>query len=406
MTLFTFPLLPLQGVQKTFMRFLVLCFVTVFVCVVLAPQAHAANNKRKAKNTAAQTYKAGKHAKAYGKAKFRVVSGSKFKNKSKRGAKFQRVKYFVPAVPSVGVMSGLHNTPDPLSLKSSVAMVVDANTSQVLFEKNAYTALPIASITKLMTALVVVDSQQDLNERLIISQEDVNLEQRVRSRLSLGSEMSRRDALQLALMASENRAANMLTRYYPGGKPAFVDAMNRKAAQLGMTSSSFVEGTGLLSANVASASDLVRLVKAAQKYPLIRELSTQTGHEMINSQGRAVGFHSTNRLIGNPNWDISLQKTGFINAAGQCLVMATHVDGRAVIMVFLDSAGKLSRLGDAQRVRDWLSGASASASASVSATAAPEVALNHNKYNKVISGKTLFADRSNPDSISWSAKSP
>jgi D-alanyl-D-alanine endopeptidase (penicillin-binding protein 7) len=166
--------------------------------------------------------------------------------------------------------------------------------------------------------------------------------------------MTRRDALQLALMASENRAANMLSRYYPGGKPAFVDAMNRKAAQLGMSHSAFVEGTGLASANVASASDLVKLVYAAKRHSIIRELSTQANYEMVDGDGRVRGFHTTNRLIANPGWDITLQKTGFINAAGQCLVMATNLDGRPIIMVFLDSAGKLSRLGDAQRVREWL----------------------------------------------------
>jgi serine-type D-Ala-D-Ala endopeptidase (penicillin-binding protein 7) len=268
--------------------------------------------------------------------------------------KFKRVKYFVPAAPSVGMLSGLHATPDPLSLKSGVALVVDANTSQVLMEKNAATALPIASITKLMTALVVVDTNQDLNERLTIAEQDVQLEKFVRSRLTLGTEMTRREAMQLALMSSENRAANMLTRYYPGGKQAFVDAMNRKAAQLGMRQSYFVEGTGLASANVASAYDLVKLVKATQQYPLLRELSTQSNYTFVDTHGRETNFHTTNRLIANPNWDISLQKTGFINAAGQCLVMSTVLDGRSVIMVFLDSAGKLSRLGDAQRVRDWL----------------------------------------------------
>jgi D-alanyl-D-alanine endopeptidase (penicillin-binding protein 7) len=276
------------------------------------------------------------------------------KNKLKGKQKFKRVVYFAPAPPSVGVMSGLHATPDPLSLKSSVALVVDADSSQVLFEKNATTALPIASITKLMTALVVVDSRQDLNEYLTISDEDVQLEQRVRSRLTLGTQMTRRDALLLALMSSENRAANMLSRYYPGGKQSFVDAMNRKAAQLSMRQSYFVEGTGLASANVASAYDLVKLVKAAKQYPLLRELSTQSNFTFIDTSGKSTNFHTTNRLIANPNWEIALQKTGFINAAGQCLVMSTQIDGRSVVMIFLDSAGKLSRLGDAQRVRDWL----------------------------------------------------
>ncbi len=311
--------------------------------------------------------------------------------------KFKRVSYFVPAAPSVGMLSGLHATPDPLSLKSGVALVVDANTSQVLLEKNADTALPIASITKLMTALVVVDSHQDLNERLTIAEQDVQLEKFVRSRLTLGTEMSRRDAMQLALMSSENRAANMLTRYYPGGKQAFVDAMNRKAAQIGMKQSFFVEGTGLASANVASAHDLVKLVKAAKQYPLLRELSTQNNYTLVDSNGRATDFHTTNRLISNPNWDIVLQKTGFINAAGQCLVMNTNLDGRSVIMVFLDSAGKLSRLGDAQRVRDWLA-------TNPLAAATPKLAtVSHPASLHALSGKSSSSVHAQ-QMLAWSPK--
>ncbi len=329
---------------------LAVCLSSLTLLSVAPAPAHAASAQQKqkaAKHAAIKNKHAARKAQKHGRKSAKAL-------KMKGGGKYKRANYFVPIVPSVGVLSGLHHTPDPLALKSSVALVVDANTSQVLFEKNAHTALPIASITKLMTALVVVEAQQDLNERLTINQEDVNLEQRVRSKLSLGTEMSRKDALQLALMASENRAANMLSRYYPGGKPAFVDAMNRKAMYLGMVHTAFVEGTGLASANVASASDLVKLVKAAKQHVLIRELSTQANFEVADAYGRVRGFHTTNRLIGNPNWDITLQKTGFINAAGQCLVMASNLDGRAVIMVFLDSAGKLSRLGDAQRVRDWL----------------------------------------------------
>ncbi len=260
----------------------------------------------------------------------------------------------VMAAASVGVMSGLHATPDPLALRSSVAYVVDANTGEVLLDKNSTTALPIASITKLMTALVVMEAHQDLEERLMIDEADLQLEKHVRSRLPQGVQLRRREALQLALMASENRAANMLTRYYPGGKTACVDAMNRKAAQLGMTQSYFVEGTGLASANMASAQDLVKLMKAASKQPLIRELSTQAGLTLVSATGQELSFHSTNRLVGNPEWDIVLQKTGFINAAGQCLVMYANLDGRSVMMVLLDSSGKLSRIADAARVRAWL----------------------------------------------------
>jgi serine-type D-Ala-D-Ala endopeptidase (penicillin-binding protein 7) len=314
-------------------------------------KSNAAMVKKGAKHAIAKTAKSLKSLKTPSKAAAKLSKRGKTALKAKLR---KRAAYFVPAAPSVGVMSGLHATPDPLSLKSGVALVVDANSSQVLLEKNASTPLPIASITKLMTALVVVEAKQSLNEVLAIDEADIRLEQRARSRLPLGTEMTRRDALQLALMSSENRAANMLSRNYPGGKPAFVDAMNRKAAQLGMRQSHFVEGTGLSSENVASAQDLVKLVKAAKQHALIRDLSTQSNYTLLDFNGKATEYNTTNRLIKNPDWDIALQKTGFINAAGQCLVMNANIDGRSVIMVFLDSAGKLSRLGDAQRVRDWL----------------------------------------------------
>jgi serine-type D-Ala-D-Ala endopeptidase (penicillin-binding protein 7) len=283
-----------------------------------------------------------KRSKAQG---FKVNSGGKIAaNKT----------YFVPTRPSMGMLNGLHATPDPLDLRSSVAMVVDADSGAVLLEKNASTALPIASISKLMTAIVVLDAQQDLKEHIMIDDSDVNLEKYSRSRLKVGTVLTRYEILSLALMSSENRAANALSRYYPGGKPAFVNAMNAKAKQLGMTQSNFTEGTGLSSANVASAQDLVRLVQAGLQYPIIRELSTRPELTIEGGNGKPVQYRTTNRLIANPNWDIVLQKTGFISEAGQCLVMATRIDGHSIIMVFLDSQGKLSRLGDAQRVRDWI----------------------------------------------------
>lgn len=271
-------------------------------------------------------------------------------------ARYKTIPYIVTKSPSssVGMLTGLRDTPDPLALKSSVAFVVDTKTGEVLLDKNSSTALPIASITKLMTALVVMDSHQDLDEILTIEEPDLQLEKQVRSRLGLGIQLRRREALHLALMSSENRAANMLTRYYPGGKSAFVDAMNQKARQLGMNQSYFVEGTGLASANMASAQDLVKLMKAASRHPLIRDLSTQSSLTLTGEMGQLLSFHSTNRLVNNPEWTVLLQKTGFINAAGQCLVMHALIDGRSVMMVLLDSAGKLSRINDATRIRSWL----------------------------------------------------
>jgi serine-type D-Ala-D-Ala endopeptidase (penicillin-binding protein 7) len=270
--------------------------------------------------------------------------------------RYKTTPYTITKSPSssAGVLAGLRDTPDPLALKSSVAFVVDAKTGEVLLDKNSSTALPIASITKLMTALVVMDSHQDLDEILTIEEPDLQLEKQVRSRLGLGIQLRRREALHLALMSSENRAANMLTRYYPGGKSAFVDAMNQKARQLGMNQSYFVEGTGLASANMASAQDLIKLMKAASNHSLIRDLSTQSSLTLTGEMGQLLSFHSTNRLVNNPEWTVLLQKTGFINAAGQCLVMHALIDGRSVMMVLLDSEGKLSRINDAARIRSWL----------------------------------------------------
>ncbi len=260
---------------------------------------------------------------------------------------------FTPAKPSLGEALGLRETEDALSLRSSVALVMDQNTNEVLFQKNAAAVLPIASITKLMTALVVMDAHQPMDELLTINEEDRDNEKHSSSRLRFGTQLTRQEALLLALMSSENRAASVLGRSYPGGLPTFVQAMNRKARELGMNDSHFVDSNGLSSSNVSSAMDLVRMVNAAYRNPTIREFSTQTEHE-VNVLGRTQHYVSTNRLVRGGNWDIGLQKTGFISEAGQCLVMQARVNGRNVVMVFLDSVGKLSRFADATRVRDWL----------------------------------------------------
>lgn len=260
---------------------------------------------------------------------------------------------FIPAKPSLGEALGLRDTEDALALRSSVALVMDQNSNEVLFQKNAAAVLPIASITKLMTALVVMDARQPMDEVLTITEEDRDNEKHSSSRLRFGAQLSRQEALLLALMSSENRAASVLGRSYPGGLPAFVQAMNRKARELGMNDSHFVDSNGLSSSNVSSAMDLVRMVNAAYRNPTIREFSTQTEHE-VNVLGRTQHYVSTNRLVRGGNWEIGLQKTGFISEAGQCLVMQARVNGRNVVMVFLDSVGKLSRFADANRVRDWL----------------------------------------------------
>ena len=254
---------------------------------------------------------------------------------------------------SAGDMAGLNLTHDPLDLKSSVALVLDENNSEVLFEKNANVALPIASITKLMTGLIVVQAQQDMQEVLTVTDEDVDREKHSSSRLKVGSRLTRGAMLHIALMSSENRAASALGRNYPGGLPAFVDAMNAKAQQLGMADTHYVDSSGLSSRNVASARDLAKLAMVAHQEPLLREYSTDA-KAIVDMGGRPVQFSTTNYLVSSPGWEIGLQKTGFINEAGRCLVMQAMISGRAVIMVFLDSKGKLSRTADAGRMRKWL----------------------------------------------------
>lgn len=258
-----------------------------------------------------------------------------------------------PSKLSFGQMYGLHNTADPLALKSGVAFVLDQDTNEVLLNKNSQAVLPIASITKLMTAMVVTEAKLPMDEVLAISQEDVDTEKGSSSRLRVGTQLSRGDMLQLALMSSENRAANALGRSYPGGLSAFVSAMNAKAALLGMQDTRYVEPTGLSSHNQSSARDLAVLVKAAYQVPMIRELST-TAERQVAVGNRQLQFHTTNRLVKSPDWEIGLQKTGYISEAGQCLVMQAQLAGRKLIMVLLDSAGKYSRIGDAERIRKWL----------------------------------------------------
>ncbi|PRE29097.1 D-alanyl-D-alanine endopeptidase [Burkholderia gladioli] len=260
---------------------------------------------------------------------------------------------FQPRQPSVGQAFGLHDTPDALALRSSVAYVVDQNNSEPLLDKNSRAVVPIASISKLMTAMVVLDSKASLDEQIAVTDEDRDYEKGTGSRLSVGSVLSREDMLHIALMASENRAAAALSRYYPGGRPAFIAAMNAKAKSLGMTDTHFENSTGLTSLNVSSARDLVKIIDAAYQYPLIRRFSTDRTYTVFTGK-RSLVYNSTNALVRNPSWDIGLQKTGFINEAGECLVMQTTIHGRPIVMVLLDSFGKYSRVADASRVRNWL----------------------------------------------------
>ena len=274
------------------------------------------------------------------------------RNKAKAKTKAP-VKARVDTRPSFGKVAGLHDVSDELSLKSSVALVVDQETQEVLLSKNDSAVLPIASITKLMTALLINDAQLPMDEMITITQDDVDTEKGSRSRLQVGISLARGELLHLALMASENRAAHALGRTYPGGLQIFVGLMNLKAKDIGMTDTRFVEPTGLSSKNQSSAKDLVTLVQTAYREPLLRDLSTSDSH-VVDVGRHSLIYKTTNRLINNPSWDIGLQKTGYISEAGQCLVMQTKIAGRKLIMVFLDSAGKLSRIADAERVRRWV----------------------------------------------------
>jgi D-alanyl-D-alanine endopeptidase (penicillin-binding protein 7) len=273
----------------------------------------------------------------------------------KRRVVYQRIRHVAPAVamPSAGDIAGLNHTHDPLELRSNVAYVIDQTSSEVLFEKNPAVALPIASITKLMTGLLVVEAQQDLNEVLTITEADVDRHKFTSSRLPVGARMTRGNLLHIALMSSENRAAAALGRNYPGGIQAFVEAMNAKARELGMNDTHYVDSSGLSSQNVSSARDLAKLVKVAHEEPLLRQYTTDPQY-VVEASGRALQYHNTNYLVASPDWNIGLQKTGFINEAGRCLVMQAMIQGRNVIMVFLDSKGKQSRTADAGRMRRWL----------------------------------------------------
>lgn len=287
------------------------------------------------------------------KKKYSAKSASAPVRASARHIKRVRSVMVTPARPSFGQLAGLHAEPDALDLKSGVALVLDQDTDEVLFAKNSQAVLPIASITKLMTALVVTEAGQPLDETLTITQDDVDTEKHSGSRLRVGTQLTRGEMLHLALMASENRAANALGRHYPGGEAAFVAAMNRKAAELGMADTKYVEPTGLSSRNQSSARDLATLVKAAHAHQIIRDLSTSPEHQVAVGK-RQLQFRNTNLLVRNPTWEIGLQKTGYIAEAGRCLVMQAQVSGRKLIMVFLDSTGKFSRIGDAERVRKWV----------------------------------------------------
>jgi len=319
--------------------------------VVQAKRSTAPSSKRLAKNTRKKS--ATTLARSKG-GKLRVASG---KSRRYTAAAYSRpttvVRVSVPARLSAGERLGLRSSLDPLDLNSSVALVIDQDTREVLFSKNDAAVLPIASLTKLMTGLVIADANLPMDELITITQDDVDTLKGSRSRLAVGTTLSRGELMHLALMSSENRAAHALGRTYPGGLHQFVSLMNQKAFELGMTDTRYVEPTGLSSLNQSSARDLATLVSVAYERPILRSLSTSPGH-LVELGDRMLQYKNSNRLIRNPDWDIGLQKTGYISEAGRCLVMQAKVADRKLIMVFLDSAGRLGRTQDAERVRRWV----------------------------------------------------
>jgi serine-type D-Ala-D-Ala endopeptidase (penicillin-binding protein 7) len=282
----------------------------------------------------------------------RPVSAAR--NDSKATEKRKSFARTEPGYNSLGTRLGLRSQLSEVQLNSSAVLVVDQATGEVLLDKNADVALPIASITKVMTALVVMDADLPLSEVITIEKEDTQLEKYSSSRLRMGSKFTRAELLHLALMSSENRAAHALGRTYPGGMDAFVKAMNDKADELSMTNSNFSEPTGLSSKNMSTPRDLARLVNAAHEVPLIRQYSTATA-AIVKVGAQQQQFRNTNALTRNDKWEIGLSKTGFIRDAGKCLVMQATVDQQDVIIVMLDAQGSASRLSDAERIRRWLS---------------------------------------------------
>lgn len=367
--------------------------VALAVCALLPPAAQAAKNtdpcKTNAKSSACKAQQAkkapapkassgksasGKQAASYAKTPPKSSSGKKAA--APKGGKQVAAKGTPPKKGAAAGKSGKPNKPsraqraaaaaavgsaampppassvraEAAALRSTTAYVQDLETSTVIFAKNENVVRPIASISKLMTAVVVVDANLPMNEMLEITDEDVDGLKHTTSRLRVGTKLSRGDMLHLALMSSENRAANALGRHYPGGLPAFVAAMNAKAQALGMTSTRFIEPTGLSSDNVSSPHDLARLLRAASQRPLIHRYSTDTEYD-VEVNNRTQTFRNTNLLVRKPDWDIKVSKTGYINEAGECLVMLARINGRDLAIVLLDSQGKLSRIGDAVRIR-------------------------------------------------------
>ena len=303
--------------------------------------------------------KSGKTA-AVAKTKVKAKAKSKSRiNRSKRASlrnseRIRSQKRYRQRLQRIAYQQEVDST-GPLQLASAKALIINQQTGEVLYAKGTDQPTPIASLTKLMTAMVVLDARQPMDEIVTITQADIDTLKGSGSRLRVGTSLTRGEMMQLALMSSENRAASALGHAYPGGYFAFVAAMNAKAGDLGMTRSRFAEATGLSSDNVSTAEDLAKMVKAAYQYPEIRAVSTATSYEVpVEGRRHPLEFRNTNALVRNSDWQIGLSKTGYINEAGRCLVMQAQIADQPLIIVLLDSWGKYSRIGDANRIRKWI----------------------------------------------------
>ena len=337
--------------RRTILAFLAACTMMASPLPAFSAKNEAAVKKGAVKPAAKKT--AGKKQAVKPATKSAKSSAGKKKTANRTTTKKKVAQKSANPVRHVAVS----DDPAHLAIQSSAALVLDQTTGKALVEKQPDAVLPIASISKLMTAMVVLDAGLDLNEIISISHDDIDDLNGTRSRLPVGTTMTRETAMLLALMSSENRAANALGRHYPGGLPAFVAAMNRKARSLGMFDSRFEEPTGLSSNNVSTAHDLARMVTAAARYPEIRMFST-TAEAKVELNGRIQNFSNTNALVRSENWQIGVSKTGYISEAGRCLVMQAWVADKPVVIVLLDSQGKMTRVGDANRIKRWMESAS------------------------------------------------
>lgn len=350
-------------------RTLLTLFLSLSIMAWPLAEAQAAEGKSGSSQTKAKSAKKAK-AKVKRGVKAKAKHGVKAKTKSKKVAKRQQRRYQAARDAELdrALASG------DLKLRSHSALVINQATGELVYTKNPEIETPIASITKLMTAIVTLDAGLPLDEEITISSEDLDRLKGTGSRLPLGATLTRRELLHLALIASENRAAAALSRVYPGGRVQFIEAMNRKAHSLGMQNTHYVDGTGLSSNNRSTAIDLAKLVDTASRnYPLIREISTTGSYDVEvagRKRARQIAYMNTNALTRNKDWDIGISKTGYISEAGHCLVMQTKISGQKMVIVLLDSWGKWSRIGDAQRIKRWIENGGAERVASRVARAA------------------------------------